>query len=110
MVEAQAKTPHQVAELYTQHDELQVRRQDVEKELDNQRNRSLKARSEVMERRESLSQAEQIVETLRQEAALEAASVPLPQVRAAVLLSTKDPDGAWRQPTAPTPAGETGRI
>lgn len=44
LVEAHAQTQHQVAELYTQQDELRERMQEKEMELENQRNRGLKAR------------------------------------------------------------------
>lgn len=78
LVEAQAKTQHQVVELHTQRDELRVRLHETEKELETQMHRGSRARSEVRETRESLSQAEQVVERLRQEAALAAASAPPP--------------------------------
>lgn len=81
LVEAQAKTQHQVAELHTQQDELRVRLDEVEKELEAEQQRNLRARNEVQETRESLSQAERVMERLRQEAALAAANA-LPPAQA----------------------------
>lgn len=49
LIEAQAKKQHQVAELYTQHDELRIRMQDLEKELEQQRNWGINARNETLE-------------------------------------------------------------
>lgn len=79
LAEAQAKTHHQVAEPFAQQGELRVRMQEMQNELETQRNTDLKARSEALETRASSSQAERLVEKLRQEAARTAASVPPPQ-------------------------------
>lgn len=58
LVEAQTKTQHLVAVLYTQQGELRLRMQEMEKDFENPRNRGLRARNEVMETRAPPSQAD----------------------------------------------------
>lgn len=53
-----------------------VRMEEMETEVEAQRHRGSRARNEVLDTRASLSQAEQMVERLRQDAALAAASMP----------------------------------
>lgn len=75
IVDAHAKTQHQVAELHTQQHDLRVPMVEMEKELNAQRHRGLRAHNEVLNTRASMLQAEHVVERLRQEAALAAATV-----------------------------------
>lgn len=79
LVEAQAKTHHQVADLYNQQDELRVKMQDIEKEMEAQRVRASHERNEIVETRASLMKAEEMVGQVWVEAALAAASIPPPQ-------------------------------